>query len=550
VIYYLLIFPLVATKQIIKQTTMKHKFTTTTFLVLAVLLAVGQNADFRTIGKYGKSAVDLHLIEMGIDSILIRQESIFQRNRNLSQNPKTKFVQTIKQKLDSMISENYDDISDQWIKELKQVFKYNNYNNAIQEIHSIWNSSDNTWTPQNKQENVYNLDGYLIEYSYYEWDKSVSTWTPIFKYDTNVDGNIFENTYYEWELLISSWNPKLKWKNIYDSDGDLIETTIYQWDLLLSSWALMEKNESTYDSNKKNIQNVSFRWSFDLWIPDKKIENTYDNNGNLIRMITRIWDSSVNSWEISTYYEAFYDSQGKIVEHITSKWDKNNSQLAIILRIKLTYDSRGNILRKYTYDRTDSSFNADGEAEFSFDENGNLIKEINRTVFGEDDDFRIPNYKIEYYYNNLFSFDQLVPAYYILPWNASSELYPESHMISYYTFYKGPGHGSSTDIEDNVWIYDKRVKFYYSEFKITAISEILTGLIRIYPNPATDFVVFELKDASQPATIEITDLQGKKVVSQVLPDNRHIAVSQLKSGLYFYTVSQNERIFRGKVLVK
>ena len=98
------------------------------------------------------------------------------------------------------------------------------------------------------------------------------------------------------------------------------------------------------------------------------------------------------------------------------------------------------------------------------------------------------------------------------------------------------------------WILTFSEMFYYSQTNVTGIDKISNNELKIYPNPAKEFLVFELKDASLPATIELTDIQGEKVVSQLLPDTKQISLRQLKSGMYFYTVNQSGRKYTGKVV--
>ena len=92
------------------------------------------------------------------------------------------------------------------------------------------------------------------------------------------------------------------------------------------------------------------------------------------------------------------------------------------------------------------------------------------------------------------------------------------------------------------WIKD-RITFLDTKFKydpnFTSISEPEnTGLIRIYPNPATDYITIsgELRDAS----IRITDVNGRLVRNLKQPENNYISLSGLQDGIYFVNI-YNER---------
>jgi hypothetical protein len=76
----------------------------------------------------------------------------------------------------------------------------------------------------------------------------------------------------------------------------------------------------------------------------------------------------------------------------------------------------------------------------------------------------------------------------------------------------------------------------------------LTDQVKTYPNPARDYVVFDIDSHS--AFVELFDMQGKKVLSQELLETKQIDLSDLKSGIYFYKLVQADRTLSGKIIVK
>jgi len=68
----------------------------------------------------------------------------------------------------------------------------------------------------------------------------------------------------------------------------------------------------------------------------------------------------------------------------------------------------------------------------------------------------------------------------------------------------------------------------------TGAPGILQGLIRVYPNPATSFMVVETGEAAE---IVIQDLNGRLVRTvQAADSSIHLPVSELERGIYFVTV--------------
>ncbi len=88
----------------------------------------------------------------------------------------------------------------------------------------------------------------------------------------------------------------------------------------------------------------------------------------------------------------------------------------------------------------------------------------------------------------------------------------------------------------------------------SALSDIFTGNISVTPNPASDKITFryDISQFSDNMFVVLYDTQGKVVLSkQSLKHEEQIDISSLISGLYFYQITDNQKIItRGKVIVK
>lgn len=76
--------------------------------------------------------------------------------------------------------------------------------------------------------------------------------------------------------------------------------------------------------------------------------------------------------------------------------------------------------------------------------------------------------------------------------------------------------------------------------------------VKVYPNPATDFINIEY-NALEDGKISLFDITGKKITEQVLKASNKISqleISQLNSGIYFYTVVSNNKTIATKKIVK
>jgi len=86
--------------------------------------------------------------------------------------------------------------------------------------------------------------------------------------------------------------------------------------------------------------------------------------------------------------------------------------------------------------------------------------------------------------------------------------------------------------------------------------ENLAGLLTIYPNPAENTVYIAIKEKQTLSLhLTITDLMGKTVAEKNITFdsgniNRSIDVSSLRNGIYMVRLSDNERIYTKKLIIK
>jgi len=91
---------------------------------------------------------------------------------------------------------------------------------------------------------------------------------------------------------------------------------------------------------------------------------------------------------------------------------------------------------------------------------------------------------------------------------------------------------NSTDVEASTWEVDNANVLGVIN---TGIDKVSTTTLRVYPNPAIDFIQVV---SNENATMEIVNLMGQKVLSQpVVTGSNTVSVNELKSGAYFVRVA-------------
>ena len=85
-------------------------------------------------------------------------------------------------------------------------------------------------------------------------------------------------------------------------------------------------------------------------------------------------------------------------------------------------------------------------------------------------------------------------------------------------------------------------------------AELEVNDLKVYPNPATEYILLEYLPKSNKATWELYDALGRKVMEkQLMKADRHrfILNKNLSSGLYFWVVKNgSELVGSGKLMVK
>ena len=101
------------------------------------------------------------------------------------------------------------------------------------------------------------------------------------------------------------------------------------------------------------------------------------------------------------------------------------------------------------------------------------------------------------------------------------------------------------DYENNNWIYDEKLTFYYSDY--TEISKIQDNSFAIYPNPASTQITISKAENSQ---LEIYNSLGQLILSENIElNNQTIDISAFEKGIYHIKLQLNEKIVSKKLII-
>ena len=70
---------------------------------------------------------------------------------------------------------------------------------------------------------------------------------------------------------------------------------------------------------------------------------------------------------------------------------------------------------------------------------------------------------------------------------------------------------------------------------------------RVYPNPTSEQVTFELTEQGE-YELKVTDVSGKVILETSAQNSKKITTIDWKKGVYFYTLSNKDKVAKGKIL--
>ena len=361
----------------------------------------------------------------------------------------------------------------------------------------------------------------LLDSTIFEtWDTTASQLIVNAKSYTTYDFNEIQSTeiFFYWEKSTNQWLADLKKVITYDANGNVTQNILYEFDVDNYQWVLYQKQQYAYDDLGNVISEILYNSNNQITY-GSKYNNKYDDNGNVTQDSVSLWDPTGRFWVPGGKDEYSYDAGGNLASLIFSYWNDSTSQFVLNYKGEFNYDANG-------YDTLDiysnwyavtSEWIIEHKTENTFDDAGNLTSLVDY-FWTEATSKRENSYK----YENTYDVNGNLTGSIYFQWDETS----------------------------SQWlIIDKRT-YYYSEYNITAVPVIPERKISVYPNPASDHIVFDLTHASESANVELFDLQGKKVLEQKLSESKQISVNNLRKGLYMYRLNNNGTIYEGKITVE
>jgi hypothetical protein len=358
-----------------------------------------------------------------------------------------------------------------------------------------------------------------------------------------------------------------------------LDSMIYEvWDTVTNQFVISSKTVYSIDTYGHESSEILYYWNHTTsqWYPSWKVETTYDDNGKFILEITNSWDETTNQWLYNEKRSYIFDDYGNVI--LDMVYVGTNDQIAGGFEYSYSYDSNGNAISDYSvqWDVSLNQWNFGKKHDNTYDGNGNITLRIGYYAVGFDDYYFPwkPYEKLEYTYNSAGNMTSSTNFYYLgNEWHINlktafiyddhgnmvldSTFYEEFDSYAYKQehIYNDKGNKTSKIYYFRVepygeWICQYRETYYYSEFIPTPVPGIPGKEVRVYPNPAKEYIIFDVANITSSATVELFDFRGKKVLEYKLSGDNRLVISNLPKGIYLYRLHDNGSVYKGKITVE
>jgi hypothetical protein len=380
-------------------------------------------------------------------------------------------------------------------------------------ITDTWDTSGSNWIFKSRKKYVYTVNGNTTTCISSVRDESTGfVWVYSDKDETTFNTSGIATMYktYDWDVPSSQWVPVMKMEFTFGAGDRLNSNSTYMWNTTSGKWEGLAKTEYTYDGSGKLISDIGYNWDdgTSAWVKETKSEYEYTSE-NLT--LETVYNLDGGQWIKFSKTEFTYNANKKSTLEITSLWDGAlwiNSKQS-----EYNYDTSGNQTLSISYSWDGAQWVYSVKTEYTF--TGGKMTLYSSFLWMGNQWFGILKNEFTYGVSNGLNYTVTI--------------------------------GSGWEV--NQWVKKSRSTSWYSA-QTSSINDFSEKTICVYPNPAKNFIVFDLADNSGSATAEIFDIQGKMVLKQRLSGNRKMSVSNLSKGLYMFKVLNAGNYYTGKLIIE
>ncbi len=392
-------------------------------------------------------------------------------------------------------------------QERKDYYQYNSKNQFIEAITQELDLNTGKWLNKQKTKFLFDTITNTTTMNHYLGD-TLNNWFMNFTSTQQVDTVNHMITEKYWTLLP---NKVINYINqiYYNSDGLIsVKHIYYHFDSISQTFRMQSKQSYLYNNQLRPIELFT-----------EITDNTINKIVSTTKTIYRYTNDSLLSEQ--TYYR---------LDSVSNKWNPTEKNT-------YKYDSYGNLLEKTSYYFEASTWSEAWKTSYVYDINNNCT------------------FMIIYWNNNLSKLWE--------PFYKWEQIYDNNYGLEDLNLPKGPMYGTGFGLLNNkhlvsnrkhyIYKYGKWLKedehvFYYSRDNTTETINY-EGDIRVYPNPASDYIMIEARNCYNNSVLYIYDAIGKLVIQHNLSENKKVPVYFLSRGVYTFSVKTEDTVLTGKFII-
>lgn len=442
-------------------------------------------------------------------------------------------------------------VNKNWVSDTQEEYGYDQYGYSNFYSFSNWNSTTNSYVVGIKKEQSFNKLGNETSYSEFRLN-TVNELQGVQKVETTYDAtdiNVLAQDFYDWNITTKSWDLTENDVIEYDAFGNWIVAYVNRKDTILGlfrTYIEIRYEFDKYNNLAKTIESdrsdvtgqleLAYKTDYlysgnqfqkcfserikGAWQYKSKYTITYRPDSKPESVLTQNWNNTKASWVNDYREDNAFNDLNQNTSWMKQNWDTISSSWIPEAKKEYTYQTSG-VSETYlfsTWDATASKWQGGISINQKNDENGNLMKYI---AMGWDHAGLkwYGRLNIEFTHNLNFSSNQIL---------SFMNAYDHPNMVLTLTDNKWV---------NNDWVLKSKADFYYSEQDVTGVNETTKNSFILYPNPAKNTVTIAIDGLK--GLFEIFNLQGSKVLSNILTNWSKVNVESLNRGTYIFKISYN-----------
>lgn len=364
----------------------------------------------------------------------------------------------------------------------------------------------------------------------------------------------------------TNWLPDLYYLYEYNDANNLSRQTISSWDAEADSWVYFSEAVYSYDENNfcnliedfqldiqtgeflpysttsynvseagvfTEIQRNNYDEDLEEMIPYYRWTYTLNEDGLQQDALRENWSVQDQVWKSSTWYQYTINALGQRIETNSFYYDLVTEDWVANRRFEFSFDESGNLV-----DRTTTNINGVIETpgtfiQYNFDENSTLVSFENFSWDEESADWEPTNQQVYHHDHTVAGTDLQLPWFDL----NEEEFNRKLDLVDRYAY-----------VDGNVQLVRKIHHFYQDITEASGVSERQLNVV-VYPNPASDKIVFELPEKLDEVSIELYDATASLIIRKQLPLNNSLDLTTLVQGTYFYKIISEDQFASGQFSV-